>query len=304
MTSTVGAAEPARQVPSPPTERVIAVMQLLTGAHDRVHSLTEIARDLGISKATCHAILATLTTHGWAVRDGPTAGYCSGPAFAAMARPIGSRIFRPQLNGLAESTGTPVFLARRDGTNVVVIDSVGESPAGVRLEAGFRLPLTAPFGRDYIAWAGAKVQHTWIQSVEQPSPALRARIDAVLEETRNRGYVIERLSAEYTRVYSALRTLDALGEPDAITVRLAGALAELSTVDYLPDELLGDSSHPVATISAPIKDAQGTVTMSVTSAPFDILTPDTIGDIGARICITARQIEDTLAAIDGTGASQ
>ena len=72
-----------RQVPSPPTERVIAVMHLLAAQPERNFSLADISRSLGISRATGHAILTTLARHHWIVKDEQTAAYSWGPAMGA-----------------------------------------------------------------------------------------------------------------------------------------------------------------------------------------------------------------------------
>ena len=87
VTLNVDATSDGRQVPSPPTERVVAVMHLLAGDPARNFSLADISRRLGISRATGHAILATLAHHRWVVRHEPSASYSWGPAIGALARP-------------------------------------------------------------------------------------------------------------------------------------------------------------------------------------------------------------------------
>ncbi len=293
MTLNVDAESAGRQVPSPPTERVVAVMHLLAGDPERSFSLTDISRSLGISRATCHAILATLVQHRWVIRHEPSAGYSWGPAIGALARPTHDRQFRLLLSGLSETVGAQVFLARREGPSLVVTDSVGDSLAAPRITAGLRLPLVAPFGRDYVAWAGEQAIKVWLSGIGEPSTRLRRRLTAVLAQVRERGYVVERLSREYLRVYTALRALAADGEPDEITARLAGAFADLAVVDCLPDELDGCSDHPIATISAPVKDADDVVSMSVTAAPFRSLSADEIADIGSAVRDVARRIEES-----------
>ena len=94
---------------------------------------------------------------------------------------------------------------------------------------------------------------------------------AVIKEIRHRGFVVERLTREYLRVYTALRALSGDGEIDVITTQLARAFADLSTIDVLPGELGAGATHNVATVSAPITDADGVVTMSVTAAAFTTL---------------------------------
>ncbi|OKH79255.1 IclR family transcriptional regulator [Mycobacterium sp. ST-F2] len=290
MTPKVDAPDVASQVPSPPTERVIAVMQLLAAEPDRSFSLADITRRLDISRATGHAILTTLAAHQWVLRDEASAGYSCGPAIAALGRPSNNRAFRPVLAELSESIGTQVLLVRRDGASLQIVDTVGESLTAPSLGPGFRVPLVAPFGRDYVAWAAESAQQVWL-GAGQPATQLRKRLAAVLQETRRRGYVIERLSPEYIRVYSALRALAIDGEPDAITRRLAWSFADLTLVDYLPGELDDSGPHQIATIAAPVRDADGLVTMSVSAAPFSALTEAQVTDIGAQVSAAARRIE-------------
>lgn len=282
-----------RQVPSPPTERVVAVMHLLGADPARSFSLAEICRSLGISRATGHAILASLAQHRWVVRHESSASYSWGPAIGALARPTNDREFRPLLERLSETVGAQVFLARRENATLVVTDSVGDSLTAPRVTAGLRMPLVAPFGRDYVAWAGDPAVKAWLAGIGEPSTSLRRRLTAVLAQVRERGYVIERLSREYVRVYMALRALAADGEPDVITARLAGAFADLALVDYLPAELDGSGDHQVATISVPVRDSDGVVSMSITAAPFRGLNAKEIRTMGTAVRDAARRIEES-----------
>jgi len=274
----------------------VAIVRLLGSQPARSFSLAEISRELNISRATGHAILTTLVAHHWVVRDIATAAYCWGPGIASLARPASDRIFHGILQELAESTGTQVFLARRDANAVVVVDSVGESASGMRVDRGLRMPLVAPFGRDYVAWSSASSQRAWLEGIGRPSTALSRRITAVLNEIRERGYAVERLSREYLRVYTALRALGGDGEPDAITQRLARAFADLTVIDVLRAELSENSTHSVATISAPIIDEDGVVSMSISAAPFTGLAAADVEQLGARVRAAARRAEAQLAS--------
>lgn len=292
MVRTVAAGRTRRQPPpSPPTERVVAVIRLLGSEPTRAFSLAQISRQLGISRATGHAILATLAAHQWVVRDSATAAYSWGPGIAALARPAGDRAFHAVLQQLAESTAAQAFLARRDGNAIVVVDSAGLSGSGMRIDPGLRMPLVAPFGRDYIAWSTAPAQRAWLQGVGKPSTALSRRITAVLSDIRERGFTVERLSREYLQVYTALRALGGDGEPDAITARLARAFADLTVIDVLGSELTENHTHSIATISAPIFDDDGVVAMSISAAPFTDLPAADVARLGERVRAAARRIE-------------
>lgn len=291
MTQTVDVMESARQPTSPPTERVVSIMQLLGSQPARAFSLAEIARELGISRATGHAILTTLAAHHWVVRDSATAAYFCGPGIASLVKPASDRIFHGVLRELAESTATQAFLARRDANTIVVVDSAGQSASGMRIDLGLRMPLVAPFGRDYVAYSAASSQRAWLQGIGKPSAALSRRITAVITEIRERGYAVERLSREYVRVYTALRALGGDAEPDAITARLARAYADLTVIDVLRAELTGNSTHSIATISAPILDEDGVASMSITAAPFANLAAVEVEKLGEHVRAAARRIE-------------
>ncbi|MEE3064147.1 MAG: helix-turn-helix domain-containing protein [Actinomycetota bacterium] len=296
MIRTVDAGRTPRQPASPPTDRVVAVMRLLGSQPTRAFSLAEITRELGISRATGHAILTTLAAHHWVVRDFDTAAYSWGPGIAALAKPAGDRAFRGVLQQLAESTAAQAFLARREGNAIVVTDSAGESSSGMRIDRGLRMPLVAPFGRDYIAWSPTPAQRAWLRGMGRPSAALSRRITAVLNEIRQRGYTVERLSREYLQVYTALRALRGDGEPDAITAHLARAFADLTVIDVLDAELAENEAHSIATISAPIFDDDGVVTMSISAAPFTDLTTADVTRLSEQVCAAARRIEPQIAS--------
>jgi DNA-binding IclR family transcriptional regulator len=296
MIRTVAAVRTPRQPTSPPTERVVAIMQLLGSQPTRAFSLAEISRELGISRATGHAILTTLVTHHWVVRDVTTAAYTWGPGIASLAKPASDRIFHGVLQELAESIGTQVFLARRDANAIVVVDSAGESASGMRIDRGLRMPLVAPFGRDYLAWSSATAQRAWLEGIGKPSTALSRRITLVFNEIRERGYTVERLSREYLQVYTALRALGGDGEPDAITARLARAFADLTVIDVVSVELTTDSSHNIATVSTPIRDEDGVVTMSISAAPFAELAAGEVTQLGEQVRSAARRIEGQIAS--------
>ncbi|WP_108926328.1 helix-turn-helix domain-containing protein [Mycobacterium montefiorense] len=296
MIRTVAAEPRPRQPTSPPTERVVAVMALLGSQPTRALSLAEITRELAISRATGHAILTTLAAHHWVVRDIATAAYSWGPGVATLAKPAGDRVFHGILQQLAESTAAQAFLARREGNAIVVVDSAGESASGMRIHRGLRMPLVAPFGRDYIAGSPLTAQRAWLEGIGKPSTALHRRITTVLSEIRDRGYTVERLSREYLQVYTALRALRGDGGPDAITARLAQAFADLTVIDVLDAELIEDGTHSIATISAPIFDEDGVVAMSISAAPFTDLSAAEVLRLSEQVCSAARRIDPQIAS--------
>lgn len=297
MTPNVGPTPTTSQGLSPPTERVIAVVELLGATPDGRFTLAQICRTLGISRATGHAILTTLAAHNWVTREPDTAAYSWGPAIASLVDPTRLHRYRGELQALATAAGTQVHLSRRNGQALVIEQTAGSCVAGPQIEPGLRTPLVAPFGREYVAWASAEVQKTWMEGIGQPSAALRRRIKMVFKEIRARGYAVERLTPEYLRVNTALRALSGNGnsDVDAITAQLARAFADLTIIDVLPDELHDAAGHSVAIISAPIADSDGTVSMSVSAAVFTTVDSAHIRILGEQVRRTAHDIEQQLA---------
>lgn len=131
------------------------------------------------------------------------------------------------------------------------------------------------------------------------SDAFTERITHVLSEIRHRGYGVERLSGPLIRVFDALIALDDGKAPDAVSTRLAGAVADLTVVDVLPDDFTGKSAEghiPVATISAPIRDLRGNVVMSVSAQPYRELDAKEVGDLGKQIVRFGQDATELIAA--------
>jgi len=280
---------------SPPTERVIAVLELLGRNPAKQFTLAEICRNLGLSRATGHAILTTLASREWAIRDPATARYAWGPAIAALFRPTNAQLHRADLQALAAATGMQVMLARREGTTLVVIDTVGECLRGPRIWRGMRTPFVAPIGRDYVAWSGTDAQQEWLEAIGTPSRQFQQRMTMVLDQIRQRGFVVERLTGQYERVYTALRALCVDGEIDEITAQLARAYADLAVIDVLDSELSSDTTHSIATVSAPIRNVDGTATMTVMAAVFTTLDGGAIRTLGQQLRHAADAIEQRIA---------
>src|ERR1700760_3658512 len=69
---------------SPPTERVVAILDFLAERpHDRF-GLSELARRLDLSKPTCLGIVTTLSNSGYLVRDAQDKTYRLGPRLISL----------------------------------------------------------------------------------------------------------------------------------------------------------------------------------------------------------------------------
>src|SRR6266568_4211569 len=71
---------------SPPTQRVVALLEHVIAHPGERFRLSELSRTLQISKPTCLGIVTTLTDTGWLHCDPQTRSYGVGPALIAAGR--------------------------------------------------------------------------------------------------------------------------------------------------------------------------------------------------------------------------
>jgi DNA-binding IclR family transcriptional regulator len=283
MNTKLGDADAAGQDPSPPTRRVIAVVELLAQRKETPLALAEICRELGISRSTGHAILHTLLISNWVQRDPLSGRFSLGKKFPRISAATNPPLLSDSLHELCVAIGMPVCISEVTGGSITVLDATAPGHEPPPIPAGLRLPFVAPFGREFVAWAPSAAREKWLTAAGAVNDVYRARMPKVLDEIRDRGYGIERLSDPLLRVYTALLALDNGDVPDPVSLRLAGAVADLTIVDFLGNELPEVHAYPLATISAPIFDRRGAVVLSVSAQPYRHLTHDEVCDTGAQV---------------------
>jgi IclR family pca regulon transcriptional regulator len=130
-------------------ERGLAV--LCTFTPDRpVVGISELSRELGLTRSTTHRYVATLATLGFLEQDDATRKYRLGPrvldlGFATLGSMGLREIAAPHLRRLADATGHTSNLAIRDDTDVILIDRVRGRPGRYHhlefaLHVGSRIP--------------------------------------------------------------------------------------------------------------------------------------------------------------------
>ncbi|CAJ1587313.1 transcriptional regulator [[Mycobacterium] wendilense] len=208
-------------------------------------------------------------------------------------------VLRGPLVDLAADLGIAVCLSEVQGSSIVVVESIGAGSGSPPLSPGLRLPFVAPFGREFVAWAPVAARRDWLAAAGPVNRKFRTRISLVLDIIRRRGYGVERLSDELNRVVTALLALDGGRGSDAISARLAGALADLTVVDVLGEEATSGPAVAVATVSAPIRDSSGAVALTVSAQPYRELATDAIDRLGAQVQAFAGRASDLLGSGPG-----
>jgi DNA-binding IclR family transcriptional regulator len=271
---------------------VVRVVELLADNPGAALTLAEIVRRTGFSRATAHAVLAQLTRSGWVTREG---GHFSiGAGFVALARhaergyPL-RRLASPLVHELASDLDMPVFLAERQAGRITVTELVG-LPAMDWIRPGRHIALRPPVCREFIAWAPEDEIESWIAAAPEGA---RDRLREVLEVICDRGYAVERLTADHAEMIDALASLRDSPVSDTLRSRVAGLLTELSTIDYLPGETVGHVA--VVTIGAPVIDPAGAVIASIVACPNREMLADDLQLMGKAVAASA----DRLAAALG-----
>ncbi|MGV9713888.1 helix-turn-helix domain-containing protein [Gordonia sp. NPDC003424] len=281
---------------------MISIIELLsrsgaTNDHD-APNLAEIVRATGLSRATAHAIMSELVEHGWAIRDPAGGTFSIGPAFVTLARTTLdsdhlTRWVRPAIHDLAARIGWPVFVARRTTPDTITVtDHAGLVDGTAWFTIGQTLHLRPPICREFVADAPADERAAWIAAAPA---AVRTRLDLVLTTIAERGYSIERRADEHLALLDALPSLSTAS--DQLRSRVGDILAELTRIDYLPDELAGDID--AVTVGAPVADRHGRVVASIVSCPMTTLPADDLRALGAATRAAADRVSSALTPAVG-----
>ena len=164
--------------------------------------LTELARQLGLTKPNVYRLLSTLTTLGYVKKDADTSLYS--PTLKLWE--MGSMLVRDvdlvsvagqRLRRLCEETGESVQLTVFDAGYVVYVDKVDSTqPLKAMTSIGSRLPASiTSTGKALLAWMPSEALDLAFQHVKRYTPLTLTRrkdIERDLEETRARGYSINR----------------------------------------------------------------------------------------------------------------
>ncbi|MFJ3212584.1 IclR family transcriptional regulator [Streptomyces flaveolus] len=243
--------------PSPAVTRIAAVLTFLADDPLRSFTLTEIARNTGLSPATAHALLNQMATEGLLVRDPNLKRYTLGPLLvrigqAASARPVDAvGHARELLDELSHDIGLQVTLTRVIGEHIVVEARVGDpGPWGMTVQVGQRLPMAPPLGSVFVAWAAdAEIEH-WLRRADaEPSAGGLDRCLDALGAVREHGFAVS------LNVPATSHSLS--GD--------ASGLRELLDSSYFLVDLQLTARYSIRQIAAPVFDVDGNVVLAVSA---------------------------------------
>ncbi|NUU24283.1 MAG: helix-turn-helix domain-containing protein [Streptomycetaceae bacterium] len=285
-------------MPSPPTDRVVAVVEFLASRPAEPATVAELVRHLGLNRATCHAVLASLVRAGWVVRDPAERTFTPGPALIAIGRSAESgvpaaRAADGELAALVRDLGLSATISYPSGDHVVVGSHI---PAGNAeddpVRVGQRIPLAPPFGPGLVAWGTDADIDRWLARAPHADPARLDRFHAVLAGVRRRGYTVESTTPASRRLRELLTELDSLSPRHRPAV--TELLHEVGAIEYLDEDLRDAHPHPVGVMSAPAFTAAGVAALNISVYVWADLELPAIRAIGERLLTTSHAVTHSL----------
>ncbi|MEV0639397.1 helix-turn-helix domain-containing protein [Streptomyces sp. NPDC050619] len=276
---------------SAPTSRVVDIIELLVSRRGDDLRYSDIARELELTQATTHAILKTLSDRGWVSRDPVSKTFTLGPGLVPVAEAVGARPLvhaaRAAAVNLVVEFGYAASVSERVGDSLVITAfEGGESPW-----PGDRIPYAPPFGVGFAAWGTDEERRVWIERAASAGAATAARLEGVLDRTRERGFDVDYVSPAVAHAASLVDTLDsgAIAFPPNIRGTLDQLLVEFATIGF-PDDAVAVEEQPVAAVAAPVFDHRGHVALLLAVHPLVARPLREIDAIGRHLVSTATEI--------------
>jgi DNA-binding IclR family transcriptional regulator len=244
---------------SPPTERVVRILDYLAGRPEERFGLSDLARRLGLSKPTCLGIVTSLTDAGYLVRDGGDKTYRLGPSLITLGHKAQESLrvspaARDELRRLSARFGVVAALSGVIDDRITLIELV--APPGVRagVEVGQSYPFAPPVGLMFVLWDDQALRD-WL--AKEPTLPLRTktdRLNRVIENCCADGYLVERQTPGGRRLYALMAGMSTK-LPDELRALLGELVSDIGERVYLRDESpRGRKPHDISVISAPVFD--------------------------------------------------
>lgn len=262
--------------PSPATGRVVAVLNFLADNPRQFFSLSELARQLNLNKATAHGLLNGLTEAGYVFRHPVDKTFSLGPAVVALGQAAvapDSKVIafaHPEMELLAKSIGGQCIASIAVGDEIVVAATSGSPVLSNISELGYRTRLFPPHGLIFVAWESAEKIEAYLNNVTRPKE--RAHYSALLENVRERGYSLAANARARARLDRALRAVQNEEITSTVQQTLAQLAAELANEEYELTKIDPRKEYHVQAIAAPVFDASHRVRLGLTLRGFPQLT--------------------------------
>ncbi|MDG4665412.1 MarR family transcriptional regulator [Mycobacterium sp. 236(2023)] len=243
---------------SPPTDRVVRILDFLAGHPTERFGVSELARRIGLSKPTCLGIVTSLADAGYLVRDPADKTYRLGPSLITLGHKAQESLrvspaAREQLRRLSARFGATAALSAVVDDRITLLDLVAPTGARPGVEIGQSYPFAPPVGLMFVLWDD-EAERDWLAM--QPTLPLRTdvtRLNRVINRCRADGYLVERLTPGGRRLYSLMAGMPT-NLPDELRALLGELVSDIGERVYLRDESTNRKRVDISVISAPVYD--------------------------------------------------
>lgn len=226
-------------------ERGIAVLRCFDETR-RYLGPTELAKLTGIPRPTVTRLASTLVTLGLLKHDAQSERFMLGAGVVTLARAFLAgldirAVARPHMQALAERFGGSVYLAVRDGMEMVLVEAcrARSSMLAARLDVGSRVPMAnAALGRAYLAAVPAPERAQLIEVLRLARgsdwAALAPGLNRALDDALSLGYCVS--AGEFHREINSV-SVPLVGPDGEVMALNCGGAAFAFTEDRLRLEL-------------------------------------------------------------------
>lgn len=290
---------------SPPTARVVAILDFLSRHPQERFGLSELTRRVGLSKPTCLGILTTLTESGYLIRDTADKTYRLGPNLISLGHAAQESMrvnpaARAELRALSAAFDTSAGLTAVVDDRITVLELVGPPGRDPGVRVGQSYPFAPPVGLMFVLWDDDALR-AWLAKV--PTIPLRtesARLNRVIENCRADGYLVERLTPGGRRLYAIMAGMSTT-LPDELRALLSELVSDIGERVYLRDEgPNGRTPHDISVISAPVFDHYQRQVMAASLHIGTALTDKEISDRARALVATADTLTRQLGGVKPT----
>jgi DNA-binding IclR family transcriptional regulator len=289
---------------SPPTERVVSILDFLAQHPNDSFGLSELARRLGLSKPTCLGILTTLTESDYLIRDAGDKTYRLGPRLISLGHTAQESMrvnptAREELRSLATTFDTTAALSAVIDDRITLLELVGPPRTDVGVRVGQSYPFTPPVGLMFVLWDDEALRN-WL--AKEPTIPLRTdseRLDRVVTECRTEGYLVERLTPGGRRLYAMMAGMSST-LPQELRALLGELISDVGERVYLRGEGSARQRHDISVISAPVFDHHRRQAMVVSLQIGHAMTDTEIAKHARGLMTAADSLTATLGGIKPT----
>ncbi|HXK26412.1 MAG TPA: helix-turn-helix domain-containing protein [Myxococcota bacterium] len=254
-------------MPSPAVLRAGDVLDHLIRHPTDSFTVSEVARAVGVPRATCDSILQALAEKHFVTRNAERR-YELGPGSIALGE--AARLANPSLGAakveaelLARTLHACVSVCVHDGRTARVVESFDFGPIfAVRARVGQAIPLVPPFGAVFVAWSDEDAERWIARAGDLLDAGERERYRRALEAVRRRGYSVS-IAVPGPTIPETVETLARSPDSDDAERARDELIRQAMHSAYLPVELDAEKPLRVGQISAPVFDREGAVAASL-----------------------------------------